>query len=65
MAAVIGGIGSVPGAVVGGLLMGVIESLVGWAGYTSWQDAAAFVVLIVVLLVRPNGLFGSTAAEKV
>ena len=65
VAAVIGGIGSVPGAVVGGLLMGVIESLVGWAGYTSWQDAAAFVVLIVVLLVRPNGLFGSTAAEKV
>lgn len=65
VAAVLGGIGNIPGAVVGGLLMGVIESLVGWAGYTSWQDAAAFVVLIVVLLVRPNGIFGSTAMEKV
>lgn len=65
VAAVLGGIGNIPGAVAGGLLMGVIEALVGWAGYTSWQDAAAFVVLIFVLLARPEGLFGSTAVEKV
>lgn len=65
VAAVLGGIGNIPGAVAGGLLMGVIEALVGWAGYTSWQDAAAFVVLIFVLLARPEGIFGSTAVEKV
>jgi len=65
VAAVLGGIGNIPGAVVGGLLMGVLESLVGWCGYTGWQDAAAFVVLIVVLLVRPAGILGSNEVEKV
>ena len=58
VAAVIGGIGHVPGAVVGALLLGLVEEFV--VGYTasSWRDAVAFGFLILVLLVRPEGLFG-------
>jgi branched-chain amino acid transport system permease protein len=65
VAAVIGGIGNVPGAVVGGLLLGLVEEFV--VGYysSSWRDAVAFTFLIVVLLVRPSGLFGRVMAEKV
>jgi branched-chain amino acid transport system permease protein len=65
VAAVIGGIGHVPGAVVGALLLGLIEEFV--VGYTasSWRDAVAFGFLIIVLLVRPEGLFGRMVAEKV
>jgi branched-chain amino acid transport system permease protein len=65
VAAVIGGIGHVPGAVVGALLLGLVEEFV--VGYTasSWRDAVAFAFLILVLLVRPEGLFGRVAAEKV
>jgi branched-chain amino acid transport system permease protein len=65
VAAVIGGIGNIPGAVVGGLLMGVVEVLVVWAGYSNEKDAIAFVVLIVVLLFKPGGLMGSAKVEKV
>jgi len=65
VAAVIGGIGHVPGAVIGALLLGLVEEFV--VGYTasSWRDAVAFGFLIVVLLVRPEGLFGRVTAEKV
>ena len=65
VAAVIGGIGNLPGAVVGALLLGLCEEFV--VGYTasSWRDAVAFGFLIVVLLVRPEGLFGRAQAEKV
>jgi branched-chain amino acid transport system permease protein len=65
VAAVLGGIGSVPGAMVGGLLLGVVETLV--SGYLSstYRDAIAFVILIAILLYRPAGLFGSAQAEKV
>ncbi len=65
VAAVLGGIGNIPGAVLGGLLMGLAETLVIWAGYSQFADAVAFVVLIVVLLFRPGGLLGSSAVEKV
>jgi branched-chain amino acid transport system permease protein len=65
VAAVLGGIGNIPGAVLGGLLMGVAENLVVWAGYDAYRDALAFVVLIVVLLFRPGGLLGSAKVEKV
>jgi branched-chain amino acid transport system permease protein len=65
VAAVLGGIGNIPGAVLGGLLMGLVELSVVWAGYSDWRDAIAFVVLIVVLLVRPGGLLGSNKVEKV
>ncbi|MEW5743541.1 MAG: branched-chain amino acid ABC transporter permease [Myxococcota bacterium] len=65
VAAVIGGIGNLPGAVVGALLLGMCEEFI--VGYTSssWRDAVAFGFLIVVLLFRPEGLFGRVQAEKV
>lgn len=65
VAAVLGGIGNIPGAVLGGFLMGIAESLVDWIGLGGYRDAIAFVVLILVLLVRPGGLLGSAKVEKV
>src|SRR5436190_1239435 len=65
IAAVLGGIGNVPGAVVGGLIIGVIESFVGGSRFSNFRDAIAFVILIGILLFRPSGLFGKYQAEKV
>lgn len=65
VAAVLGGIGNIPGAVVGGLLMGVAETIVVWAGYSGFKDAIAFAILIAVLLFRPGGILGSAKVEKV
>ncbi len=65
VAAVIGGIGNVPGAVVGGLLLGLVEQFVVGYAASTWRDAVAFGVLIIVLLFRPEGLFGRVAPEKV
>lgn len=65
VAAVLGGIGSLPGAAVGGLLLGLSECLLGGSFLSSYRDAIAFGLLIVILLLRPSGLFGSSAAEKV
>lgn len=64
-AAVLGGIGSLPGAMLGGLLIGLIEAL--WSGYVSveYKDVAAFLILIGILIVRPNGLLGRPEIEKV
>jgi branched-chain amino acid transport system permease protein len=64
-AAILGGIGNIPGAMVGGLLLGVIEAL--GAAYISmaWKDAIAFGVLILILIVRPTGLLGERVAEKI
>jgi branched-chain amino acid transport system permease protein len=64
-AAILGGIGNIPGAMLGGLILGVVEAL--GAGYVSiaWKDAIAFVVLILILIVRPSGLLGERVAEKV
>jgi branched-chain amino acid transport system permease protein len=64
-AAIMGGIGNIPGAMIGGLLLGVLEIL--GAGYISsaWKDAFVFVILIVLLIFRPRGLLGERVAEKV
>jgi branched-chain amino acid transport system permease protein len=64
-AAVLGGIGSLPGAVVGGLLVGLIETM--WSGYVSidYKDVAAFSVLAITLIFLPQGLFGRPDVEKV
>ena len=64
-AAVLGGIGSLPGAMLGGLLIGLIEAF--WAGYftTEYKDVAAFSILVLVLIFRPTGLLGRPEVEKV
>jgi branched-chain amino acid transport system permease protein len=68
IAAVLGGIGSIPGALVGALLIGVTEALLRGLvlprGYEGYADAVAFLILIVVLIVRPAGLLGRRTAEK-
>jgi branched-chain amino acid transport system permease protein len=63
-AAVLGGIGNIPGAVVGGFLLGVLEGLA--AGYFSsrWKDVVAFAILIIILVVRPRGLLGERVVER-
>jgi branched-chain amino acid transport system permease protein len=65
VAAVLGGIGNLGGAVLGGVIIGVVETLV--VGYVSptYRDAVAFAVLILILLVRPAGLLGKNVREKV
>lgn len=64
-AAVIGGIGSIPGAMLGGILLGVIETACNAAGLANWTLAIEFAVLIIILLVRPAGLLGKKRREKV
>jgi branched-chain amino acid transport system permease protein len=65
VAAVLGGIGNVPGAMLGGFLLGLAEQIVSGYLSSSWRDAVAFSILILVLLVRPSGLLGKAEAEKV
>lgn len=65
VAAVLGGIGNVTGAVVGAILLGLAEEFVVGYGAPSYRDALAFVILIIILLVKPAGLFGSVGKEKV
>ena len=64
-AAVFGGIGSIPGAFLGGLLLGVIENLAKAYISTQMSDAIVFAVLIIVLLIKPTGLLGKKLNEKV
>jgi branched-chain amino acid transport system permease protein len=64
-AAVIGGFGSLPGAIVGGLIIGVVESLSGFYLPEGFKDIAAYVVVLLMLIVKPNGLFGETMRKKV
>ena len=64
-AAVVGGFGSVPGAIVGGLIIGVVEALAGFYMAEGWKDIAAYVVVLLVLLVKPSGIFGETIRKKV
>ncbi len=65
VAAVVGGIGIIPGAMAGGMLMGLSEVMVIGAGWSTVKDAIAFVILIIILLVKPSGLFGKAGREKV
>lgn len=64
-AAIIGGIGNIPGAMIGGLLLGVAEAMGAAYVSTAWKDAFAFLVLIVILILRPTGLLGERVAEKI
>ena len=65
VAAVLGGIGSIPGAMVGGFVIGLAEALVSAVGLSVWKDGVVFAILIVVLLVKPSGLLGRSTTEKV
>ena len=65
VAAVLGGIGILPGAVAGGIILGVVEALVSGFLSSTFRDAAAFAILILVLLFKPSGLFGKNTREKV
>jgi branched-chain amino acid transport system permease protein len=65
VAAVIGGIGSIPGAVVGGFILGLGETALVAMGYSTFSDAFTFIVLIIMLLIRPTGLFGEKTTDKV
>ncbi len=65
VAAVFGGIGSIPGAVIGAFIIGIAENIIKGLGWTTFSDAFTFALLIVILLVRPTGLFGEKATDKV
>lgn len=65
VAAVLGGIGSIPGAMIGGFTIGILEALVAAIGFSMWKDAAVFLVLIIVLLFKPTGFLGKKIQEKV
>ncbi len=64
-AAVVGGFGSVPGAIVGGLIIGLVEAFAGFYMAEGWKDIAAYIVVLVVLLIKPSGLFGERTLKKV
>jgi len=65
VAAVLGGIGIIPGAFTGGMIMGMVESLVSGYGSSLWRDAVAFFILIIILIIKPAGLLGKNVREKV
>lgn len=64
-AAVLGGIGSLPGSLIGGLIVGVSESVAATFLGSEFRDSMAFIILIIVLIIRPNGLFGKKGIKKV
>ncbi|MEY3524001.1 MAG: hypothetical protein RIR92_66, partial [Pseudomonadota bacterium] len=64
-AAVVGGFGSLPGAIVGGIIIGVVESLSGFWLPEGFKDVAAYVVVLLMLVFKPNGLFGDNLRKKV
>lgn len=65
IAAVFGGIGLLPGALVGGLLIGIIETFVAGTGFSMLKDAVVFAILIIILIIKPTGLLGKNVREKV
>ena len=65
VAAVFGGIGSIPGAVIGAFIIGICETLIKGTSMTVFSDAFTFALLIVILVVKPTGLFGEKATDKV
>ena len=64
-AAVVGGFGSIPGALVGGLIIGIVETLAGFYLPEGFKDIAAYIVVLIMLAVKPNGLFGENLRKKV
>jgi branched-chain amino acid transport system permease protein len=64
-AAVVGGFGSLPGAIVGGIIIGVVEAMAGFWLPEGFKDVAAYVVVLLMLVFKPNGLFGDKLRKKV
>ena len=62
--ALIGGLGNLTGAVAAGLILGVVEGFGAGYGFSAWTDAYSFALMILVLLIRPNGLFGGTSGPR-
>lgn len=65
VAAVVGGVGSIPGAMIGGYLIGLLETIVTFLGWSTYRDAAVYALLIIILLILPAGLLGKNIKEKV
>ena len=65
VAAVLGGIGSIPGAMVGGYLIGLLDTMVSFFGYSPYRDGVVYFLLFIILIVLPAGLFGKNVREKV
>ena len=65
VAAVFGGIGSIPGAVVGAFIIGISESVIKGSSWSIFSDAFTFALLIIILVVKPTGLFGEKVTDKV
>jgi branched-chain amino acid transport system permease protein len=65
VAAVVGGIGVIPGAALGGFILGIAENLVAGLYKSSFRDGVSFLILILILLVRPSGILGKNIKEKV
>ncbi|HIR68003.1 MAG TPA: branched-chain amino acid ABC transporter permease [Candidatus Pelethousia gallinarum] len=65
VAAVFGGIGSIPGAVIGAFLIGICENIIKGLGWTTFSDAFTFALLIIILIAKPTGLFGEKSTDKV
>ncbi|MEE0516359.1 MAG: branched-chain amino acid ABC transporter permease, partial [Anaerovoracaceae bacterium] len=65
VAAVFGGIGSIPGAVIGAFIIGICENIIKGLGWTTFSNAFTFVLLIVILMIKPTGLFGEKNIDKV
>jgi len=63
-AAILGGIGNIPGAMLGGILLGIVEALAASYMAAGWQNAISFLILILILTVRPTGILGERVAEK-
>ena len=64
-AAVLGGFGSIPGAVVGGVIIGVLQTLAGFYMPEGWKNVFPYIILLAVLLLKPEGLFGALGRKKV
>jgi branched-chain amino acid transport system permease protein len=65
VAAVLGGIGNIPGAALGGFIIGIVESFIGGTFLSTYRDAIAFTILIAILIFKPSGILGKNVAEKV
>ena len=65
VAAILGGIGNIPGAALGGLILGTVETFVAGSEWSTYKDAIAFFILLLILFIRPQGLFKKSETDRV